>query len=64
MPIIQVAAAINYIDIEVDDIVKALALYDVIQVWRSADNITFNEITDADDLPAIIDGSITGTWTA
>ena len=63
MPRIPVTTKINYIDIELDDIVKALALYDVIQVWRSPDNIAaYVEITDYDDLPAIIDGSVQGTW--
>lgn len=63
MPIIKAAAKINYIDLEIEDIVKALALYDVIQVWRSPDNIAaYTEITGTDDLPAIIDGTVQGTW--
>lgn len=63
MSIIHTAANINYIDLEVEDIVKALALYDVVQVWRSPDNIlSYTEITGTDDLPAVIDGTIAGTW--
>ncbi len=63
MPIIHAAAKVNFIDLEIEDIVKALALYDVIQVWRSPDNIAaYTEITGTDDLPAVIDGTVAGTW--
>lgn len=58
--------AIISFDILVEDLEAVLALYDRIQVWRSPDEdgapTPYAEITAAEDAPAIIDGSVAGTW--
>jgi hypothetical protein len=51
------------LSIHVDDLDSVLALFNKIQVWRSATELgTYSEITSASDTPAQIDGSITGPW--
>lgn len=56
--------AVITIDIHVDDLDSVLALFNKIQVWRSATEFgTYTEITAQTDQPAIIDGTVTGPWT-
>lgn len=63
MPKISIDTSVVFIDIEVADPEKAILLYDTIQVWRSPDNIvSYIEVTDRDDLPAEVIGTIDGTW--
>ncbi len=51
------------INVHVDDLEAALALYDRIQFWRSATELgTYIEITADGYKPAIIDGSVAGPW--
>jgi len=63
MPKISIDTDIVFIEIKVVDPEKTLLLFDTIQVWRSVDNIQpYTELTAKDDLPAIINGTIDGTW--
>lgn len=63
MPRISLDTPVTFIDIDVVDPEKTILLYDVIQVWRSPDNIQpYVEITAVDDIPAQLDGTIDGTW--
>ncbi len=50
------------LDLHVPEIEKVLSLYDRMEIWRSSDNITYNEITGPIDTYASIDGSTSGTW--
>jgi hypothetical protein len=65
VPIPELKTDVDFIKlyIEVPNIQKLLPLYNVIEVWRSLDNITYNEITAETDTVAVIDSTITGpTW--
>lgn len=50
------------LDLHVPEIEKVLSLYDRMEIWRSSDNITYNEITAPIDTYASIDGTAMGTW--
>lgn len=50
------------LDLHVPEIEKVLSLYDRMEIWRSSDNITYNEITGPIDTYASIDSSTSGTW--
>lgn len=55
--------AVITLDVHVDDLDSVLALFDRIQVWRSATELgTYAEITSPTDDPAILDGTISGPW--
>lgn len=62
IPELSLDPPVIYLDILVKEIEKVLLLYDRIEIWRSTDNVTYTEITDVDDLPATVDGSVTGPW--
>lgn len=63
MPKLILDNNVIFIDIELTDTEKSLLLFDSIQVWRSVDNIqAYTELTADSELPAIADGTITGTW--
>ncbi len=51
------------LDIHIDDLESVLALFNKIQVWRSATELgTYSEITSLLDEAAFIDGTVDGTW--
>lgn len=50
-------------NIFVDDLDSVLALFDVIEVWRSTDELgTYSEITAPTPTPATLDGTTSGPW--
>lgn len=55
--------AVVSLDIHVEDLASALALFDRIQVWRSATELgVYSEITAAAELPARLEGTIPAPW--
>ena len=49
--------------IHIDKPILQIALYDHIQVWRSATELgTYVDITSNESTPAILDGTIAGPW--
>jgi len=53
---------VNTLDLHVPEIEKVLTLYDRMEVHRSVDNITYEEVTASTDTYATVDGTIAGTW--
>lgn len=62
IPEMSLDPPVIYIDVLVNEIEKVLLLYDRIEIWRSTDNITYTEITDTDDFPSTVDGTVVGPW--
>ena len=62
IPELSLDPNVIYLDVYVKEIEKVRLLYDRVEVWRSTDNITYTEITDEDDTPAVINGTISGPW--
>lgn len=62
MAILNFSINLPIITITLDKIEEYLLLYNRIQVFRSADNVTYSEITDNDYSAAQIDGTISGPF--
>lgn len=63
MPKLTLDNNIIFIDLDIVDTEKTLLLFDSIQIWRSIDNIEpYTQLTADEEIPAIADGTISGTW--
>ena len=63
IPELKADIPVIIVDFKIENIEKVRLLYDLIEVWRSTDNITYTEITAQEDTPAFIDSTLVGpTW--
>jgi hypothetical protein len=61
-PEVTLETPVITLDIHVPDIEQTLSLYNRIEIWRSADDTVYEEITSPEDTRAVINGTQSGPW--